>query len=443
VHLHELLFCDLLVQFVRDRDRQQQARPGDTTDGAQHVGHDREQADQGTADDGDLWDIAFEHFLDDADVLAEPGDLHPGVVDLLGRRFWAHVRGLHPEDGKDRAADDHERQVDGDTDQDLPGFLARAGPPHPVTGGVDRGQIVEQPTGRVALRVGPEPRWHVRQLGVQDAPEELDVGLERANEDHRQDAGVDELHGEATTRALDPGVRERNLDTHRLGVDDHHEDQQRGEQRDQLAFADQERLQPLRRQHRPDRDITERDLDPGWEKASLLAAEDRVGKQSAHQALAHASDDEQPDPAPDAPLGDDLVHEQDEDTTDGDLGEDEPRDDAGPQLRAKQGDRGGRQEVAGKHHRQPRQEDHHDYQQLLESLVEDLVTRVLLCIESEQVGTAEQLQHDARRDDGPDAQLHDRSLTGRQDRREAPEHGRVTTEVETEQHHVGQEEIQH
>jgi len=185
-------------------------------------------------------------------------------VNLLGRRIGPHVRCFDPEDGEDGAADDHEGQVNADSQQNLPGGVpaATAGEPHPIVGTADGCEVVEQPAGGLSTRVATEPPGHVRQLGVEDTTQKLDVGLECANENHRQDAGVDELHGEATTRALDPRVRERDLDAHRLGVDDHDKDTDGRQDRNHLADAEQQGFDTLWRQQWWHRLVPQQDTDP-------------------------------------------------------------------------------------------------------------------------------------------------------------------------------------
>jgi len=59
MHFHELLLGDFLVELVGNRDCQEQSRPGDAANGAQHVGHHGQQADERATQHSYLWDILF------------------------------------------------------------------------------------------------------------------------------------------------------------------------------------------------------------------------------------------------------------------------------------------------------------------------------------------------------------------------------------------------
>ena len=384
MHLHHLLLGDLLVQFVRNRDRQQQSGSGDVADGAEHVGHHSQQTDERAADHGDLRDVALHDLFDDLWVPAEAGDLHPRTLDLFGGRLRPHAGGFDPEHREDRPADQHERQVDRNAEADLPRLDPRrcqSEEPHPVLSGLDRSQIVEQPVDGLAVGVDAEQCRHpgLAELAVEDLAEELDVRLQGPHEDHRQDAGVDELHREPAPGTPNAGVAQRDLDADRLGVDDHTEDQQRRHQCQQITRREQQVLEPLGGERRPEGRLAEEDPVPAGEKAR--GAEPRPADHAADELLAHAGDNEQPDTGADAPLAHDLVHEQDQDAADEHLREDHQLDagDADPEGVT---DRlAGRQEVPGKHHRRGSRDGHDDDQQLLEPLIEHLIARVVFRIQ--------------------------------------------------------------
>ena len=212
-------------------------------------------------------------------------------------------------------------------------------------------------------------------------------------------------------------MAERDLHSHGLGVDNHHEDEDRRDDREQRALSQKELLDPLCGEQigelgRPEDDREPRRDDP------RIAGQPAPGEHSPEEALAHAGDDEQADPAADAPLRDDLVQKQDEDTADEHLRKDEQLD---RRLAVRGGEFGTRRkEATQKHHRKRGQGGHGNHQQLLEALIEHLIARIV-GVESQEASATKQLHDDAGGDDRADPHLEDRSLFAGEDRAELPE----------------------
>jgi hypothetical protein len=155
------------------------------------------------------------------------------------------------------------------------------------------------------------------------------------------------------------------------------------------------------------------------------------------------SENEERDAAAEAPLRDDLVHEEDEIAADAELGDDHGAGDAEAVAAPPAVEHGLRVRVGLKeaeHLRDGLDEDHDDDQDLLGSLVDRLVLAVRE-VELDDLRADEQLHDDAARDDGADAQVHERSALSGEDRAEGGEDVELRPEavdVDVREDEVGQ-----
>ena len=173
---------------------------------------------------------------------------------------------------------------------------------------VNRRKIVHCPVDRGSSAELPE---YCYSLVVQHDPDHLKIRLKRSYENHRKHARVDQLYRKSPACAADSAVRQRDLDSCTLDKDNKEKYGDRCyERKDSGGYQN---IDEIGWQS----DL--REIRPSWDKPDRESLVHLPVDYTGYELLGDACNDEKPDAGPNAPFGDDLIHEQDKNPADADL----------------------------------------------------------------------------------------------------------------------------